>query len=200
MCFGAIAAGVSKITALFSQAAPWISAAGTAMSAYGSIAQGNAIASAAEYNAKLAEREGEMAAKRGADEERKLRLKAAVIKAKQRAMFGASDVDISKGSPVDVLMATQYNVEQDAATIRYNALNEQLAYGAKAQGFRAEGAAAKTAGKIGAATALFGGLTDFSTKWDTLALNTTKKYSSEYKNLGRSSVGRDQFGRVYIVR
>lgn len=201
MCIELISAGVSKITGLFSSAAPWVSAVGTVMSAYGAMAQGEAVAAAAEYNAKLAERDAQMAAKRGQQEEAHVRLKGAIVKAKQRAMFGASGLDVSRGSPLDVLMATQFNIEEDAATIRYNALNEQLSYGAKARGYRSEASSARSAGKIGAMTALFSGATDFATKWDSLALSASKKAgATAAPKYYPSSVGYDQFGRVYIVR
>ncbi len=186
MCVETLAAGMSSLSSIFSFVSPVVGIMGSMAAAQAQSASAQAQAQAAQnmavYNAKVAEAQSEGAVVKYSDEERKMRLKASIIKANQRAIAGASGLAVDFGSSADVAQATIYNLEQDAATIRYNALNEQLAYGQKATQYKYQGKYAKIGGdiasdaaKLGGMTAMFSGITDFATKWDSLAISSSKR-------------------------
>jgi hypothetical protein len=177
MCINALS---TWVTNMFKDVPSFLGGLGTVMSVtapimYGKAAQESAEAQAraAEYNAQIEENKAAIAAERAAQEERKLRIKGALTKGTQRAAFGAAGLVPDAGSPLDVLLSTQWSIEQDAATIRYNAMLDQWGYGSRASleryqadVARATGKQARTAGIIGGITHLGTATTRFSDKWD----------------------------------
>ena len=177
MCINAMS---TWVTNMFKDVPSFLGGLGTVMSVaapvmYGRAAQqsAEAQAKAAEYNAQIEESKAAIAAERAAQEERKLRIRGALTKGAQRAAFGAAGLIPDAGSPLDVLLSTQWSIEQDAATIRYNAMLDQWGYGSRANleryqadVARATGKQAKTAGIIGGLTHLGTAVTNFSNKWD----------------------------------
>lgn len=128
--------------------------AGAATSAYGSIQQGRAQSAQADYqsavgrnNAIIAEQQARDAEERGAAAETAQRRQTAQLAGHQRAAMAANGVDLSSGSPLDILGDTAQFGELDALTVRSNAARE--AYGFRNQGaqFTADAGAAKLAGK-----------------------------------------------------
>jgi hypothetical protein len=115
---------------------------GTAFSAVGAIQQGQAAASTADYNARVA-------TQNAAYEERIQREKAQRLMAQQSSGYLKAGVAMS-GTPLDVLADTAAQAELDALAIRYGGATQ-------AAGYRAQGAAAKTAGYIGTGTTLLTG-------------------------------------------
>lgn len=108
------------------------------MAAGGAIKQGQAQKAQANYqsqveknNATIAGWQAEDATKRGAIAEQRQRLQVARLAGTQRAAYGSSGVELSSGSPLDVLGDTAQLGELDALTIRSNA--EREAYGFRAQ-------------------------------------------------------------------
>lgn len=152
---------------------------GTAVSAAGAIQQGNAASAQAEYtqmvsnnNAVLAERAAEDARKRGEIAEDEHRRKTSALQSRQRTVMAANGLDVSSGSPLDILADTAQMGELDALTIRGNARRESLGYEAQGMNFKAEGElarargeSAKTAGMIGAAGAVVSGVGGVADKW-----------------------------------
>lgn len=146
-------------------------AASTVMGAAGSIQQGNAAAASAKYNAqvsdmnaKLAERSARDAVERGQVQEQQQRMKTSAIMGQQKAAMAANGVDLKFGSPLDTLVDTATMGELDALTIRSNTAREerdtrQQANNLRGQAgmYRAEGAAAKTAGYMDAFGTILGG-------------------------------------------
>ena len=177
MCINALATWVSNT---FSSVPSFLGGLGTVMSVTAPIMAGRsaqqsaeAQAKAAEYNAQIEESKAAISAERAAQEERQLRMRGKLTKGAQRAAFGAAGLVPDAGSPLDVLLSTQWSIEQDAATIRYNALLDQWGYGNRANMeryqadvARATGRQARTAGIIGGLTHLGTAVTNFSDKWD----------------------------------
>ena len=177
MCVNAIS---TWVTSMFKDVPSFLGGLGTVMSVAAPVMAGKAAqesaeaqAKAAEYNAKIEESKAAISAERAAQEERKLRMKGALTKGAQRAAFGAAGLVPDVGSPLDVLLSTQWSIEQDAATIRYNAMLDQWGYGSRASleryqadVARATGKQARTAGIIGGITHLGTAVTNFSDKWD----------------------------------
>lgn len=107
------------------------SVAGTAMTAYGQIQQGEAAQKAAEYNAEVANMQAKDAINRGNIEAEKQRLKAQQVAGAQRAAMGASGAQVDSGSFADILLDTATTGEKDAQTIRTNAMRQ--AWGLESQ-------------------------------------------------------------------
>lgn len=130
---------------------------GAGVQAMGAMAQANAQASAAEYNAKVAERNATIAKQNAVQEEATKRRETRKVLGSQAAAVGASGLAM-QGSPLDVLGETAAMGELDALTIRYNGDNNTESYRQDAQLERMKAKNARTAGAIGAASALIGGV------------------------------------------
>mgnify|MGYP000874971371 CR=1 FL=1 len=147
------------------------SLASGAIGAVGAIQSANASAAAAEYNARVQERNMIIA-----DQNRKQSIDTAEIAAgdkrrenrrvlaSMRAAYGTSGLDMA-GSPLDVLEDTALEQELDASRISYEGrvrgregAIQMLGLQEGANLSRMEGDAAKTAGYIGAAGSLVGGI------------------------------------------
>lgn len=155
------------------------SLAGTAMSAVGQMQAGKAQSAAAKHeqlvannNAIIANRMADDARKRGDVEEEDHRRKTAALQARQVTVMAANNLDVTSGSPLDVLGDTATLGELDALTIRANARREALGHQAQAMNFEAQGqaaglkaSAAKTAGTIGALGTIAGGIGTVAGQW-----------------------------------
>lgn len=144
----------------------------TVVGAAGQIQQGRAAAQAAEYNAKvqdmnakIADRRARDAIERGQAEEQRKRMEVSRLQGQQKAAMAANGVDLTFGSPLDMIVDTAVLGELDALTIRSNAYREAYDHQvdranrrAGAAMSRMEGEASRTAGYLGAmGTVLTGG-------------------------------------------
>ncbi len=143
----------------------------TVMGGLGQIQQGQATAASARYNAqvsdmnaKLADKAAKDALERGAVEEQKQRQKTAQVIGAQTAGMAANGVDISFGSPLDLLVDTATMGELDALTIRANTAREERDirqqgenYRGQAGMYRASASSAETGGFLGAMGTVLGG-------------------------------------------
>lgn len=144
---------------------------GTIMGAAGQIQQGQATAAANKYNAKvqqmnaeISDRRAKDALERGAKEEQQKRRETQQLLGKQQAAMAANGVDLTFGSPLDVIVDSSVLGELDALTIRSNTYREEYDYKVQAANQRAQatmsrGAAdsALTGGYLGAAGTILGG-------------------------------------------
>lgn len=110
-----------------------------AFGAMGAYQQSAATKASAEYqsqvarnNAISAEYQAQDAIKRGEVAEAEQRRKTMMLKGTQTARLAANGIDISEGSPLQILSDTDWMGEQDALTIRDNANRE--AWGYRVQG------------------------------------------------------------------
>lgn len=145
--------------------------AGTAVSAVGQMQSARAAQQAANFQSQIEARNAEFATQRaddallrGQEKEQQLRQDGGQQLGQQRARMGAAGLDLSHGSPLDVLIDTHMGIELDAARARRNAQLEAddfetQAWNHRAQAgmHRAEGRNARTAGMIGAAGTVLGG-------------------------------------------
>lgn len=144
----------------------------TIMGAAGQMQQAQATAAADRYNAqiadmnaRLAERRARDAIERGAKEEQRKRMEVAKITGAQKAAMAANGVDLTFGSPLDVIVDTAVLGELDALTIRSNAYREAYDHRvdaanrrAGAQLHRMEARSASTGGYLQAAGTILGGV------------------------------------------
>lgn len=130
---------------------------GGAISALGAIQQGNAQAASAEYNAKVAKRNKSavLAQTEAEIEDKKTENRRQL--GSIRAAYGASGLMLD-GSPLDVLEDTAVEQAYDVSKIRYQGAMKAEGYSEQAALFKLEAKSAKTAGWIGAGSAIIGGL------------------------------------------
>jgi hypothetical protein len=115
-------------------------------------------------NAEFADRRALDALMRGQEEEQRVRAEGAQVKAKQTVGMAAAGLDLSFGSPLDVLVDTSVGIELDAMRTKRNAALEAedfdrqgWSYRAQAGLDRSEASAARTGGMIGAVGTVLGG-------------------------------------------
>jgi len=134
-----------------------VSAAATVV---GQQQQARAAASAAEYQARVADQNRRLAQAQsveamaaGAREEGRFRRRAEQFQATQRAMLAASGAQLT-GSPLQVIEQTASGIEEDVTQIRLNALRSAWGHDVQASSFlneaqqaRASAAAARRAGR-----------------------------------------------------
>jgi hypothetical protein len=130
---------------------------GTGLQASGVLQQGNEAASAANYNASVADAQSRDALDRGTVAESRYAREVKQVEGSQKAAFGASNVTRS-GTALDLLGDTAMIASEDAQTIRQNASREAAGYTSQAAELRRQGRAARGAGQLGfGATLLTGG-------------------------------------------
>ncbi len=132
----------------------WVQIAGLALTAAGTMQNvnaNNAAAAATEQqaqeNAKFAEAQAVNATRAGLIEEDRRRDETRAMLGRQRAALAANNVDMSTGTPLELLGDTAAIGEQDALTIRANAAREAWGYRAQGVNYKNEGAMAKAAAK-----------------------------------------------------
>jgi hypothetical protein len=130
---------------------------GTAISAAGSIAQGRQAEVMANYQAKAYGQQARADAQSAAYEASQERRQQALLEANARAQVGASGVALA-GSPTDVLAANARAGELDIQAIRYGSQLRQNSLRTQAAISKYQGAQAKQAGYINAASTAVSGL------------------------------------------
>lgn len=106
---------------------------------------------AANYNARAAEREGQMAVADGAATEAQIRDEARYAAGEAIASQGQSGLQLGTGSALDVLRENALNAELDRMRVRTQAENQKRAKKGEAGLLRAQGRSALAAGIIGTA-------------------------------------------------
>jgi len=91
-------------------------------------------------NATISERRAKDALERGELEEQQKRRETSALIGKQKAAMAANGVDLTFGSPLDVIVDSAVLGELDALTIRKNAHREEYDYHVQAANQRAQGA------------------------------------------------------------
>ena len=124
----------------------------------------NAQAEAAEQNAKIQERQGELIAEQHAQKQRELDNRRRLVQGAQRAEAGASGISAGTGSALDMYMATMDAWRDDSVNLLenqretiYDNYIKVGNYNNQAASYRSMADAAKTAGNWGmAGTLLYG--------------------------------------------
>jgi hypothetical protein len=107
-----IAAGIGTVGTI-------ASLAGTGVQAYGQYQAGQDQASAQDYNAEVDRNEALAAKDKATQDEILSRERSRRIIGMQRAAYGKAGVDISTGTPLDVMAQAAADAELDALNIRY---------------------------------------------------------------------------------
>lgn len=128
--------------------------AGAALSAYGQIQQGNAAKKVAEANAQLAIQEGDSRREAHKYEGLKLSREKNAMISEQKALYGASGVDISSGTPLDVMAKTAVEYERDIGMTGLAGDKAMLKAENEAEIYKYSGKQAQKAGWLGAGSTL----------------------------------------------
>ena len=163
--------------------------AGTALSAAGTVQQGQAQAANARYqaqisanNAALAQFYADDAIARGAEEADLQSERARAIAGQQTAALAASGIDVQSGTALGVLGDTAEAAEIDRLTIRDNAAREAYRYQVDAANAQAQAAASssvQTGSFLSAGGSLLTGLGGVGERW--------QRYRVQTRNTGTAS-------------
>jgi hypothetical protein len=130
--------------------------AGSAFSAYSKLKAGRDQQKMFERNAGFADWQATDALERGRTNEKRQRQTTEGVIGSQRTSLAAQNVDVNKGSSLDVQADAAYLGELDALTIRNNAAKEAYGYTVQAQDLRQRGKYAKQEGEMGAINTIVG--------------------------------------------
>jgi len=147
---------------------------GGAVSAVGSIKRGNAARKAAEYNAKINERNARETEQQAIEQEKIFRIQASKQIGSFKAARGASGVRLG-GSAIDALQESFFNIEADANNIKEEGARKARAYREGANLDRMEGQAAQNASRFSAAGTLLSSTASAFTTLNTPAPDTGLK-------------------------
>lgn len=143
------------------------------MSAVGAYQQGQVAKQVGRNNAIMAEYAAQDALRRGEQEAQAVQRKAAQLKGSQRALMAAKGLDLSSGTPADILDSTDFFAENDVNTARFNARKDAWSSRAQGANARAQGDAAAKQANMTAFGTLLGTGGSVADKW--LTYNPPKK-------------------------
>jgi hypothetical protein len=119
--------------------------------------QGERESAINKANVRMADQQAEDAQRRGGIEEERQLAKMRQIRAQQAAILGASNVDVTTGTPALVLDQTTTMGSQDAITIRSNAAREAFGYSMESANYSARADNARVAGTYNGLSTLLAG-------------------------------------------
>lgn len=132
-------------------------AAGTTFSAVSSYYQGKWAKQLAEYNAKVARMQGQIALERGVEAEKRQRMVGSQVMGTQRAAYAGQNVLLDDGTAMEAAGQSAYFGEIDALTVRNNAALEAWGYKQSALNSSIQGQMAYAQGISNAIGTILGG-------------------------------------------
>ena len=136
---------------------------GTLFSAIGTFSNSKAKKDAYKTNAAYSEAQAVDATQRGNMTALDISRKAEQVKGAQRASFASHGVDVSSGSPLDILAETDRTAAIDESTVKTNAARE--AYGFRVQGANYQAAADAENPWLSAGAVGLAGATSVADRW-----------------------------------
>jgi len=118
---------------------------------------------AADYNADVMDAQAQSERDAASFEENRQREEASKLRARQRVAYASSGVDLSEGTPLEVLGQQAGEMEMDAMAIRYNGELKAKQSESQAAIYRMQGAQAKKAGLANAGSSLMTGVGSMAT-------------------------------------
>jgi hypothetical protein len=151
---------------------------GAGVAAAGAMAQGQAQASAARYNATLAERQSVAISAQVANQVARQRQEAEMTQGTLLAGYGASGVSTDDGSPMDVLRMSIANAKLDEHNLIYRGQRERLGLADSATLDRMRATTAESQAGFNAASSL---LTGAGNAWYASTVASKGTNESAYK-------------------
>lgn len=151
--------------------------AGAGLSAAGAYGEAASAKSSLQYDARiadlnaiLAERRAQVALEQGRFQVNQVRRAGAAIKGSQRAQMAASGVDLTYGTPADVISGTELMTEVDVQQAEINAVREAWGYRTQATNYQNEARSARAKAKgisplLAGATSLLGSATSAASSY-----------------------------------
>jgi hypothetical protein len=130
---------------------------GTTIQALGQARQGDIAKSIADANAKLAQAEGQRRQQAGKEEAFNLSRERQQLIGRQALLYGAAGVDLSGGSPLDVMANTAAQYERDISFAGLKADQAMQLGEQESELQRYQGRQARAAGWLGAGSTLLTG-------------------------------------------
>lgn len=162
----AVAAGTASMTAL--QAITMAATVGSGvMSAGAAYQQGQMAKQAAENNARMAEYAAQDAVRRGEEDVQAVQRKTSQLSGRQRGLMAARGLDLSMGTPAEILDQTDFFGQTDVNTTRFNAARDAWSLRARGQAEEFEGRMAARNANAQAAGTLLGTAAGAADKWYT---------------------------------
>ena len=140
---------------------PWLLGASAVLSGTSAMAGASAANKANQYNAALSEAQAKDAEIRGQQQEERVRRATAQLIGDQRVNMASSGVELSSGTPVDLIAESAYFGEQDALTVRFNASRETMSKRTEAQMYRSM----RQNGALAAGTSVLSSLSPLALKY-----------------------------------
>lgn len=144
------------------------------MGAASAYQQGQVAKQVGRNNQVMAEYAAQDAQRRGEEDAQAVQRKAADLAGRQRSLMASRGLDLSAGTPAEILDQTDFFAEQDRRTTRMNAARE--AWSTRAQGTQAaaEGRAQARNANLQAFSTLLGTTGSVAGKWSTYKNATTR--------------------------
>lgn len=140
-----------------------ITAVAGGVSAYGQYQQADAAKKSAQFNQEVANIQARDALKRGEFESEQAGRKVAQLRGRQRVALAANGLDLSYGSPADILEQTDYYGLEDQRTVANNARREASMFANRATMSGMQAASINPGFTAG--TTLLGTAASVSDKW-----------------------------------
>jgi hypothetical protein len=128
--------------------------------AVGAISQGNAAANAADYNAQVSRNNAATAMRVAAAKEEAQRRQANQVEGEQTAAIAQAGIGFG-GSAADIARQTRINEAMNALNIRYEGQTQSQNYMSQANLLSYQAGQDRTAGYLGAGSAILGGVADY---------------------------------------
>lgn len=145
---------------LIAQGAGALAGAGNAATQSSAIrSQGRFQKGMLNENARISERLAGDALSRGREEETRYLRGVRQLAGQQRVAYAAQGVELDSGTPADIIREAQQFGQEDARTIRVNALREAFGYRSQGLGLRTQGRLAGIGSRTAARATLLGGIT-----------------------------------------
>lgn len=111
---------------------------GTYTSAQGAATQARAQNETIAANIAMANAQGASVQRKAAADQQALMRRVSQMKGTQRAAMAARGLDLSEGTPANILASTDLMAQTDLETIKQNALQDAWGYRVQAQGYAAQ--------------------------------------------------------------
>jgi len=143
----------------------WVAVAAAAVSALGSIKQGQSAQTAANYNAAQTRADADATTAAAKVQAQKIRQQGARQASQATSAFGASGVETDTGTALRVTSGIAGDAEQDAYTTILNGVNNANRMRAQAQADVIGGQQAKQAGMISGGSSLLNSGSQYYSGW-----------------------------------
>ena len=137
-----------------------VTAGSAIMGAIGSISQGQAAGNAADYNAQVSRNNALTATRVAAAKEEAQRRQVTQVEGEQTAAIAQAGIGFG-GSAADIARQTRINEAMNALNIRYEGQTQSQNYRSQADLLSYQAGQDRTAGYLGAGSAILGGVADY---------------------------------------